>query len=76
MREAALDAGIQDHLRGNRKDRLVNHRRLAAVVGRKYKVMGGYAFQLSTVDERGNITVTKQEATNDLMTKYEAAGGK
>jgi hypothetical protein len=76
MREAALEAGIQHHLRGNRKDRLVEHRRVAAVVGRRHKLTGGYELRLITVDDSGNVTVTRQEATSELIARFETSDGR
>jgi hypothetical protein len=76
MREAALDTHIQELLRP-RKVRLVHRTRLEAVVGRHHSLtMGGYTFRRITVDESGKVTVTEQEATNDLMNKFEAASKK
>jgi len=76
MREAALDARIQELLRP-RKVRLVYRTRLEAVVGiHQNLTMRGYTFQRVTVAEDGEVSVTEQEATSDLIQKFEAAGKK
>jgi tetratricopeptide (TPR) repeat protein len=75
IHEAALEAGIEDLLRQDRKAILVHHGRLEAVVGR-LAVMGGYKFKRITVDGDGKLTVVKQEATEELMQKYDKQAGR
>jgi tetratricopeptide (TPR) repeat protein len=71
MREAALEAAVQDLLRENRKYRLVDRARTEAVVGRRYTVLREYEFKRITVDEDGRVTVTEHAGSAYLMRKVD-----
>ena len=70
MREAALEAGIQDVLRRDQKAVMTERTRLDAVIGR-LTVMSGYKFWYVIVDENGAVSVVKQKVTQELMQAYD-----
>lgn len=69
MREAALEAGIQDLLQQGRKAIVIEHDREAAIVGSLARI-GGYRFQGIVVDKNGSVSVDKLKATDELMRSY------
>jgi RecB family exonuclease len=73
-REAALEASIQDYLRDHRKYRLVERRRIVAVVGH-HAMVGGYDFKVILVDEKGEITIRDEPSpTVYLIRQFKEAG--
>jgi len=73
MREAALEAGIQDFLREHRKHRLVDRRRLVAIVG-SHAMIGGYDFKKIIVDENGKLTIKDESSPAGwLIRQFKAA---
>jgi hypothetical protein len=75
MREAALEAGVQDFLREYRKYRLVDRGRTEAVVG-YHAMIGGYDFKHITVDGNGKITVKDHSGSAPYLIRKFKAGGR
>lgn len=69
MREAALEAVIQELLQQGRKTIVIERLREGAIVGSLARI-GGYKFQGITVDSNGKIITEKLKATDELMRNY------
>ena len=69
MREAALEAGIQDLLQQGRKALVIDRLREGAIVGSLARI-GGYRFQVITVDGSGRVVIEKLKTTDELMKSY------
>jgi hypothetical protein len=69
MREAALEAVIEDLLQQGRKAIVIERLREGAIVGSLARI-GGYRFQCITVDGNGKVITEKLKATDELMRKY------
>jgi tetratricopeptide (TPR) repeat protein len=69
MREAALEAGIQDVLRQGRKAHVIERLREHAIVGSRASI-GGSSFQRIAVDHNGKVVIEKLKATDKLKRDY------
>jgi hypothetical protein len=69
MREAALENSIQQLLRQSRNPLLLHRDRLDARIGYVPR-FGGYQFRRLRVDGKGNVSVQKLEATQELVARY------
>lgn len=69
MREAALQAGVQDLLQQGRGAIVIERLREGAIVGSLARI-GGYRFYCITVDSNGQVVIEKLRATDELMRSY------